>query len=81
MRILLIAASLIVEPKSKYFSKFHRINIFLVGSFIIIISQISLKFLLNSINMIYLVSFLPIIFLILFYLILFLIAKFKLNYL
>ena len=79
--ISLIAASLIVEPKSKYFSKFHRINIFLVGSFIIIISQISLKFLLNSINMIYLVSFLPIIFLILFYLILFLIAKFKLNYL
>ena len=79
--ISLIAASLIVEPKSRYFSKFHKINIFLVGSFIIVISQISLKFLLNSVNMIYLVSLMPIIFLLLFYLLLFLITKFKLNYL
>ncbi len=79
--ISLIAASLIVEPKSRYFSKFHKINIFLVGSFIIVISQISLKFLLNSVTMIYLVSLMPIIFLLLFYLSLFLITKFKLNYL
>ena len=79
--ISLIAASLIVEPKSRYLSKFHKINIFLVGSFIIITSQISLKFLLNSISMIYLVSLMPIIFLLLFYLLLFLITKFKLNYL
>ena len=79
--ISLIAASLVVEPKSRYFSKFHKINIFLVGSFIIVISQISLKFLLNSISMIYLVSLMPIIFLLLFYLLLFLITKFKLNYL
>ena len=79
--ISLIAASLIVEPKSRYLSKFHKINIFLVGSFIIIISQISLKFLLNSISMIYLVSLMPIIFLLFFYLLLFLITKFKLNYL
>ena len=53
--ISLIAASLIIEPKSKYFSKFHKINIFIFGSFIIIVSQISLKFLLNSIGMIYFV--------------------------
>ena len=79
--ISLIAASLIVEPKSRYLSKFHKINIFLVGSFIIIISQISLKFLLNSISMIYLVSLMPIILLLFFYLLLFLITKFKLNYL
>ena len=79
--ISLIAASLIVEPKSKYFLKFHKLNIFLVGSFIIIISQISLKYLLNSISMIYLVSLLPIIFLVLFYLLLFMISKFKFNYL
>ncbi len=79
--ISLIAASLIVEPKSRYFSKFHKINIFLVGSFIIVISQISLKFLLNSVSMIYLVSLMPIIFLLIFYLLLFLITKFKLNYL
>ena len=31
--ISLIAASLIIEPKSKYFSKFHKLNIFLIGSF------------------------------------------------
>jgi len=79
--ISLIAASLIVQPKSRYFSKFHKINIFLIGSFIIVISQISLKFLLNSVSMIYLVSLMPIIFLLLFYLLLFLITKFKLNYL
>ena len=79
--ISLIAASLIIEPKSKYFSKFHKINIFIFGSFIIIVSQISLKFLLNSITMIYLVSLMPIIFLLIFYLSLFLITKFKLKYL
>jgi lipopolysaccharide export system permease protein len=79
--ISLIAASLIIEPKSKYFLKFHKINIFLIGSFIIIVSQISLKFLLNSISMVYLVSLLPVIFLLLFYLLLFLSYKFKLNYL
>ncbi len=33
--ISLIAASLIVEPKTKYFSKFHKLNIFMVGIFII----------------------------------------------
>ena len=79
--ISLIAASLIIEPKSKYFSKFHRINIFLVGSFIIIISQISLKFLLNSLSMIYLIPFLPVIFLIFFYFFLLMITNFKLSYL
>ena len=79
--ISLVAASLIIEPKSKYFSKYHKINIFLVGSFIIVISQISLKFLLNSMSMIYLVSLLPIIFMLFFYLLLFLITKFKLDYL
>ena len=79
--VSLIAACLIIEPKSKYFSKFHRINIFLAGSFIIIISQISLKFLLNSLSMIYLIPILPIVFLILFYFFLLTITKFKLSYL
>ena len=79
--VSLIAACLIIEPKSKYFSKFHRINIFLAGSFIIIISQISLKFLLNSLSMIYLIPILPIVFLIFFYFFLLTITKFKLSYL
>ena len=79
--ISLIAASLIVEPKSKYFFKFHKINIFLVGSFVIILSQISLKYFLSSINMIYLILSLPIILIFFYYLILLCITKFKLNFL
>ena len=42
--ISLIAASLVIEPKSKYFLKFHKLNIFLIGISVIIISQLSLKF-------------------------------------
>ena len=37
-------ASLIIEPKTKYFSRFHKTNIFLIGSLVIILSQISSKF-------------------------------------
>ena len=79
--ISLIAASLIVEPKSKYFSKFHKLNIFLVGSFIIILSQISLKFLFSSVSTIYIILSLPVILVLIYYLILLLITKFKLNFL
>ena len=79
--ISLIASSLIVEPKSKYFFKFHKLNIFLIGSFIIILSQISLKFLLSSISAIYIILLLPVILVLIYYFILLLITKFKLNYL
>jgi len=79
--ISLIAASLIIEPRSKFFLKFHKINIFLFGSLVIIISQVSLKILLNSINMAYVILLLPIILIILYYLFLLLITKFRLNFL
>ena len=79
--ISLIAASLIVEPKSKYFIKFHRLNIFLIGSFTIILSQISLKFLLSSVSTVYIILLLPVILVLIYYLILLLITKFKLNFL
>ncbi len=79
--ISLIAASLIIEPKSKYYFKFHKLNIFLIGSFTIIVSQISLKFFLISINFIYIIIFLPIILVIIYYLILLFITKFRLNFL
>ncbi len=79
--ISLVAASLIVEPKSKYFFKFHKLNIFLAGSLIIILSQISLKFLLNSISITYIVLLLPILLVIFYYLLLLLITKLKLNFL
>ena len=79
--ISLVAACLIIEPKSKYFFKFHRFNIFLFGSFVIILSQISLKFILSSIIMVYITIFLPLLLVIMFYFFLLLITKFKLNFL
>ena len=79
--ISLIAASLVIEPKSKFFLKFHKLNIFLIGSLVIIISQVSLKILLNSISMVYVILLLPIILIILYYLFLLMITKFRLNFL
>ena len=75
----LIAASLVVEPKSKYFTKFHKLNIFLTGCFIIILSQISLKLFLMSINMAYLALLFPLILILFYYLFLSIFTKFKLN--
>ncbi len=79
--ISLIAASLIIEPKSKYFNRFHKIIIFLIGSFVIILSQISLKFFLLSVSMIYLILILPIILVFFYYVLLLIFTKFKLSYL
>ena len=79
--ISLIAASLVIEPRSKYFMKFHKLNLFLLGIFVIILSQLSLKFFLNSINILYLIIFLPIFLVIFYYILLLFLTKFKLNYL
>tara|TARA_Y100000816_G_scaffold16322_1_gene10743 strand:+ start:294 stop:1436 length:1143 start_codon:yes stop_codon:yes gene_type:complete len=79
--ISLIASSLVIEPRSKYFIKFHKLNLFLIGISVIIISQLSLKFFLNSMNILYLILFLPIILVILYYILLLIFTKFKLNYL
>ena len=79
--ISLIAASLILEPKSQNFSRFHKIYIFLIGSSIIIISQLSLKYFLNSYYLNFLILFLPIILVLFYYLLLLTITKFKLNFL
>ena len=79
--ISLVAASLIIEPKSKYFSKLHKLNIFLIGILVITISQLSLKFFLNSINITYLILFLPFFLVFLYYFVLLLFTKFKLNFL
>ncbi len=79
--ISLIAASLIIEPKSKNIFRFHKLNIFLIGSFTIVISQISLKLFLNSINMTYIILILPIILVLFYYLLILAITKFKLNFL
>ncbi len=79
--ISLIGASLIIEPKSRYLMKFHKLNIFLTGILVLVLSQISLKFFLISINITFLIILLPLILITIYYLILFLITKFKLNYL
>ncbi len=77
--ISLIGASLILEPKAKYLMKFHKLNIFLTGTFVIILSQISLKFFLISIDLAYIILFLPVFLVLFFYLLLSMISKFKLN--
>ena len=79
--ISLIAASLVIEPRQKYFMKFHKLNLFLIGVSVIILSQLSLKFFLSSINILYLILFLPIILVIFYYILLLIFTKFKLNYL
>ena len=79
--ISLIAASLVIEPKSKNFLKFHRINIFLIGILIIIISQVSIKYFLNSESISYVILLLPILLVLIYYLILLMFTRFKLSYL
>ena len=79
--ISLVAASLVIEPKSTYFSKFHKLNIFLLGVLVITVSQLSLKFFLNSMNITYLILFLPIALVLIYYFVLLLFTKFKLDFL
>ena len=79
--ISLIGASLIIEPKSKYFFKFHKLNIFLSGIGTLILSQLSLKFFLNSINIAYFIFLLPLILIFIYYLLLLIFTKFRLNFL
>ena len=77
--ISLIGASLVIEPKSRYFYRSHKLNIFLIGSFLIIISQISLKYFFISIIINYLILLLPIILVIIYYLCLSVFTKFRIN--
>ena len=79
--ISLIAASLVIEPKSKYLLKFHKLNIFLSGILVIILSQLALKFVFSSINIMFLILFLPIFLIIIYYAVISILTKFKLSYL
>ena len=76
--IALIGASLIIEPKINYFLKSHKLNIFIMGSFTIILSQISLNYFFVTTTLTYLILFLPIILVICYYLILNIFTNFKL---
>ena len=79
--VSLIGSSLVIEPKTRYFMKFHKLNIFLMGILIIIISQLSLKFFLNSINVSFTILLLPIILVIVYYILILIYSKFRLNFL
>ena len=77
--IALVAASLIIEPKSSFLGKSRKLNIFLIGSFLIAVSQLLLKYFFISpiINVVILIF--PLILVIIYYLILNIFTKFKLN--
>ena len=77
--IAVVGASLIVEPKSNFLIKFKKLNIFLLGSFLIAISQISLKYFFISPLINTLIIIFPIILVIIYYLILSMLTKFRLN--
>ena len=77
--ISLVGSSLIIEPKSKYLNKFHKMNIFLIGGFTIILSQLGLKLLISSNIILYLIIFLPLLLVFVYYLILMIRTKFKLS--
>ena len=77
--VSLIGASLIIEPKSNFFLKSHRINIFLLGSFLIAFSQISLKYFFISTIINTLILFFPLFLVVIYYLFLNIFTRFKLN--
>jgi lipopolysaccharide export system permease protein len=79
MIISLIAASLVIEPKSYNFIRFHNLNIFSMGVIIIILSQISLRFIDASNSLTNTIIFLPIVLVLIYYVFLILKTKFKLS--
>ena len=76
--ISLVSASLIIEPKKNFFQRSHKLNIFLIGTSTIILSQLSLKYFFISTNVSYFILSLPIILVIFYYLFLCVFTKFKL---
>ncbi len=77
--ISLVGASLIIEPKSGFLNKSRRLNVFLVGSFLIAIAQISLNYFFISPIINTLILIFPLILVIIYYLLLSLFTKFRLN--
>ena len=77
--ISLVGASLIIEPKSNLINKSRKLNIFLLGSFLIAISQISLNYFFISPLINTLILIFPLILVAIYYLLLNLFTNFKLN--
>ncbi len=77
--ISLVGASLLINPKSNFFFKSHKLNIFLIGCAVIILSQISLNYFFISNLSNYFILLLPLILVAFFYLFLSIVSNFKLN--
>ena len=77
--ISLIGASLIINPRSSFFTKSHKLNIFLIGCLVIILSQISLNYFFVSNIILYFVVLQPLILVLFYYLFLNIFNNFKLN--
>ena len=73
----LVSSSLILKPKNNLYLKYHKFIIFLIGFLIVIISQISFKFISQSINLDLLIISSPILLVFFYYLLLILKTKSK----
>ena len=77
--ISLIASSLIIKPRKNLFSKFYKINIFIIGIILIMLSQVSIKFIDGTYKTDILISLIPFILVLSFYFILLIKNNFNLQ--
>ena len=75
----LVSASLIIKPKKNSYIKYHKLFVFLLGFMIVIISQLSFKFVSHTKLIDLLVIIAPIILIFFYYFILFLKTNLKIN--
>ena len=74
----LVSSTLILKPKNNFYSKYHKLIIFFFCFLIIIISQISFKFISQSINLDLIVILTPLLLILFYYFLLLLNKKYKL---
>ena len=74
--ISLVASSLVIKPKKFFLQKFHRLNLFVIGILLIVISQVSIKFIGKNIQLDIIFSTLPILLVLFYYAYLFIKHKF-----
>ena len=75
----LIAASLIIKPKINPYAKYHKIFIFLLGFGIMIISQVSFKFISKSMLLDFIVIIAPLLLIFFYYFILIIKTNLKID--
>ena len=77
--ISLIASTLVIKPKKGIFSKFYKMNIFIIGIILIMLSQVSIKFVDGNYKTDILISLIPFLLVISYYTILLIKNKFNLQ--